>query len=689
MNGSEIIRSYFAMAQSLVDLVIARNTAPGGATTAEVPATREGASDGARSPAASRNVGIAVSSGISAASHVSDAGPVLPDTEAHHAQAPLSRTLAGLRPPVVLAGTVPLSQMISAYFSEMSPRDVPAAAAPGSAAPASPEQASSAPAASRASAPSRPANPDGRVAPSISAGLATARAAGGGAPATRVSSATGADRVLTEAGARVIAGFQAASERQAVSDRQALSDTDAPTPAAPSPATPVPVGDRAGEPKSAGAATGGEARPSSPENPAPMRPDTGGASSAVHVFEAGIDAGPRTAARPDTPAPVAPFPAADDGGAGSAKDAAVATGGEARPQRREGASLSPAPAQNRPETGAQPAGSPVFAARPDSAPVSADAEPRVVADPRTASDTDAPSPAAPFPAREAGNASDASAAAGSEARPQRQEGPTLSPAQGEGGSDAGAGADDAPSFPLSASLQASVPRGARPRQPEASRAEATPRADAPPVSADESARPSPDATGETAPELRASTYVPGLAAGGKAASGSLDLRAVASVLNATTPGGGAEVTPGTVASAVALPSQAMGVAILNAAMIPGWPAPRPFEMPRGILTAEREAKGRGSPAISAAQAAGSGTARDEAAIQAYLANMGLRRSLLDRIRAALRPMRRKLAIMFGLAVLVTQVVFTLHVVLRELDGIETDEDDIDADAGDRMRRTRG
>lgn len=132
----------------------------------------------------------------------------------------------------------------------------------------------------------------------------------------------------------------------------------------------------------------------------------------------------------------------------------------------------------------------------------------------------------------------------------------------------------------------------------------------------------------------------------------------------------------------------MELVIVNAAMIPGWPAPRPFEMPRHVGAREgQRIPVAGQPVKPESVAARK--ERDEAEIQTYLANMGVRRSLLERIRASLRPARNRLRVLFGLAVLATQVVFTLHTVLSELDRAEDGEDDILNDPGDQQRRLRG
>lgn len=136
--------------------------------------------------------------------------------------------------------------------------------------------------------------------------------------------------------------------------------------------------------------------------------------------------------------------------------------------------------------------------------------------------------------------------------------------------------------------------------------------------------------------------------------------------------------------------QGMDAAILNAAMIPGWPAARPFEMPKQI----NEAQARRLLAQQAEQATQLGTStqrqsKDEAAIQTYLLNMGMKKSLLSKIRAALRPAKQKIKLLFGLAVLVSQAVFTLHTVLDELNSMEEDEDDMMQDRSEQQRRLKG
>ncbi len=132
----------------------------------------------------------------------------------------------------------------------------------------------------------------------------------------------------------------------------------------------------------------------------------------------------------------------------------------------------------------------------------------------------------------------------------------------------------------------------------------------------------------------------------------------------------------------------MEAVILNAAMIPGWPAPRPFEMP------QRVAQQLQRRALAAGQAEEPENTlkrgnRDEVAVQTYLANMGVKRSLLDRFRAMLKPVNQRMKILFGLAVLATQIVFTLHTVLSELESIESEEDDVEGQPGEQQRRLRG
>ncbi|MGV6872702.1 hypothetical protein ACUSIJ_08420 [Pseudochelatococcus sp. B33] len=138
----------------------------------------------------------------------------------------------------------------------------------------------------------------------------------------------------------------------------------------------------------------------------------------------------------------------------------------------------------------------------------------------------------------------------------------------------------------------------------------------------------------------------------------------------------------------AAPDAAMETLILNAAMIPGWPAPRPFEMPRRVAGRERR------PMIPVQQPEKPENtlrrnSRDEVAVQTYLANMGVKRSLIARFRTVLRPVHQRMKILFGLAVLATQVVFTLHTVLAELDSIESEEDDMERQPGEQQRRLRG
>lgn len=144
-----------------------------------------------------------------------------------------------------------------------------------------------------------------------------------------------------------------------------------------------------------------------------------------------------------------------------------------------------------------------------------------------------------------------------------------------------------------------------------------------------------------------------------------------------------------------VPMTGMEAAILNAAMIPGWPAPRPFEMPKKIPPDQlqrmkaSEAEKATELGASTQQKTKDGKGRNEVAIQSYLLNMGLNRSLLRKIKNALRPAKNKLKVMFGLAVLVTQVVFTLHTVLDELNQIEEDENDMLHDPSEQKRRLKG
>lgn len=81
--------------------------------------------------------------------------------------------------------------------------------------------------------------------------------------------------------------------------------------------------------------------------------------------------------------------------------------------------------------------------------------------------------------------------------------------------------------------------------------------------------------------------------------------------------------------------------------------------------------------------------RNEAAIQNYLLNMGLKKSLLNKLRNALRPAKQRVKVMFGLAVLVTQAIFTLHTVLEELNNIEEDEEEMMHDPKEQKRRLQG
>lgn len=143
--------------------------------------------------------------------------------------------------------------------------------------------------------------------------------------------------------------------------------------------------------------------------------------------------------------------------------------------------------------------------------------------------------------------------------------------------------------------------------------------------------------------------------------------------------------PGSEQAAAAI---GMEAAILNAAMIPGWPAPRPFEIPQRISAQQKQ---RAAPAQQSEKLNNTPKrdSRDEVAVQTYLANMGVKRSLLARIRAALRPIRQSMKILFGLAVLTTQVVFTLHTVLSELDSIESEKEDLERQPGEQQRRLRG
>jgi hypothetical protein len=92
--------------------------------------------------------------------------------------------------------------------------------------------------------------------------------------------------------------------------------------------------------------------------------------------------------------------------------------------------------------------------------------------------------------------------------------------------------------------------------------------------------------------------------------------------------------------------------ILNAAMIPGWPAPRPFELAAGrALVPERQ------PA---------GAPIDENEALNYLASMGASRGLLDRIRELTRSLARRLKLLLGLAVLATLMTSALRTLQVEL-----------------------
>lgn len=133
---------------------------------------------------------------------------------------------------------------------------------------------------------------------------------------------------------------------------------------------------------------------------------------------------------------------------------------------------------------------------------------------------------------------------------------------------------------------------------------------------------------------------------------------------------------------------AMEAVILNAAMIPGWPAPRPFEMPQRIAQQLQRRATAAGQAEEPENTLKRGN-RDEVAVQTYLANMGVKRSLLDRFRAMLKPVNQRMKILFGLAVLATQVVFTLHTVLSELESIESEEDEVEGQPGEQQRRLRG
>jgi hypothetical protein len=92
--------------------------------------------------------------------------------------------------------------------------------------------------------------------------------------------------------------------------------------------------------------------------------------------------------------------------------------------------------------------------------------------------------------------------------------------------------------------------------------------------------------------------------------------------------------------------------ILNAAMIPGWPAPRPFELAAGrALVPERLPPG--API-------------DENEALNYLAGIGASRSLLDRIRELTRSVVRRLKLLLGLAVLATLMTEALRTLQDEL-----------------------
>jgi hypothetical protein len=112
--------------------------------------------------------------------------------------------------------------------------------------------------------------------------------------------------------------------------------------------------------------------------------------------------------------------------------------------------------------------------------------------------------------------------------------------------------------------------------------------------------------------------------------------------------------------------------ILNAAMIPGWPAPKPIELAaQRALVPDRLGKGL-APA-------------NEGEVMTYLANMGANKSLLSKIRDLTRPLVRQLQILIGLAVMLTLMTVTIRSLDQELAAIEEERRDLEENAERRRR----
>jgi hypothetical protein len=101
----------------------------------------------------------------------------------------------------------------------------------------------------------------------------------------------------------------------------------------------------------------------------------------------------------------------------------------------------------------------------------------------------------------------------------------------------------------------------------------------------------------------------------------------------------------------------LGGAILNAAMIPGWPPPRPF-----------------ANAIAKQLLSGEPGQAEESLLE-VLKSLGVGKKLMDRLRDKLRQIRRKLEALINLGVLYATVMSVMESVADELQALADEEED--------------
>jgi hypothetical protein len=113
--------------------------------------------------------------------------------------------------------------------------------------------------------------------------------------------------------------------------------------------------------------------------------------------------------------------------------------------------------------------------------------------------------------------------------------------------------------------------------------------------------------------------------------------------------------------------------ILNAAMIPGWPFPRPIELAMGRAMVPHPLP-QPHAAISEAEAL------------TYLASMGAAPGLLAKIKELMKRILDRAKLLLALAVMVTGLSVTLRSLQEELEAMEQERQDLERESADGRRR---